>query len=160
MSNYWFKVSKEKFTLWKMWAISHSVTKWAKYIIEHMGGLQPCMDEQLLVYRCKVSPHELTFVFTMWLTQANTIQRRTFSPQDPRPCVTFTCLSAVIVCFLRQDPLCNLQVPLRSWPHQPIPCFARWRQRRLLSVVACWDRCVTDAMWVTAVRVKNCGALI
>lgn len=70
-----------------MWAISHSVTKWAKYIIEHMGGLQPCMDEQLLVYRCKVSPHELTFVFTMWLTQANTVQRRhIFSPGSTAMC--------------------------------------------------------------------------
>lgn len=52
-------------------------------------------------------------------------------------------------------PFFGLQVLLLGRPHQPILCFARQRQRSLLSVVACWDSSVMDAMWVAAVRVRN-----
>ncbi len=97
---------------------------------------------------------------TKWLTQLCTqVQSKDnkFSALHPWQCVTFTCFCVLFYswnpdsCFL----FSSLQVELFSWPHQPIPCFACWRQRRLLSAVAHWDRCAMDAMWVAAVRVRN-----
>lgn len=105
---------------------------------------------------------EQTLVPSMWLTQVHT---NISHPASMAMCHIhlFLCCLCVFYSRIPDSPFflssfykfCSSADPTSRSLY-----FACQRQRSLLSVVACWDNCVTDAMWVAAVRVKNSGVLI